>query len=242
MSSSSPPALRDRLIALDTCSLSDALDALHLTGVVAGVHQLGPPRRIAGRVRTVELGSAEGPATSIRHLGTTAIEGADEGDIIAVAHRSRDDAAGWGGLLSEAARSAGVVGVVVDGLCRDIDDYFALDLPVYGRAATPVSARGRVVEVTSGEPIQLGGVAVSPADWLIADRSGVVVIAAADVLRVLETAEGLARRERQMSADIRGGMRVTEVLDRRYEAMLEHEDRAATNQPHNQEGTRDGTA
>lgn len=211
--------LTARLLALDTSTLSDALDANGLDGVVSGLTPLGPRVRVAGAVRTVQLGPADG-SVAARHLGTRAIEAAGPGDIIVVSHRSRADAAGWGGLLSVAAKVAGVSGVIVDGSARDVDDYCDLGFPVFARSAVPTSARGRVIELTSGEPIEVGGVGVREGDWAVADASGVLFISPEHIDKVLETAERLAEKESRMARDIRSGAAVTEVLGRTYETML----------------------
>jgi regulator of RNase E activity RraA len=49
-------SLIERLAALDSCALSDALDSLGLPAAVAGLAPLSVARRIAGPVRTVKLG------------------------------------------------------------------------------------------------------------------------------------------------------------------------------------------
>ena len=211
--------LAQRLQRLDTSTLSDALDSLGLSGVVTGLTAQGPPRRIAGRARTVELGLDDGRQQT-RHLCTAAIEAASLGDVIVISHRATHLAAGWGGLLSVAAHAAGVAGVVIDGVCRDVDDYHELDFPVYARDSVPTSARGRVVEITCGTPVDIGAQRVEQGDWVIADRSGTVVIAAGTVEKVLDVAERLAAREALMAADIRASMPVTEVLGKDYESML----------------------
>lgn len=209
----------ERLAQLDTPTLSDALDALGMSSGVGGFTPFGTQRRIAGRARTVRLATDDGISRS-RHLCTAAIEAAEPGSVIVVEHHDRDDAAGWGGLLTEAAIQADVAGVVVDGACRDVDDFVALDFTVYARRAVPATARGRVVEVDTGSPVDLDGITVRPDDWVVADRSGVVVIESASVESVVSQAERIQRREQLMVADLRKGIRVTEVLGRDYEDML----------------------
>src|ERR1041385_9493514 len=98
----------ERLNRLDTCAVSDAMDKLGLRGVVTGIHQYSTPRRIAGKVLTVKLGIDDGRATAAKHLGTTAIETAEPGDIIVVEQRTGLDAAAWGGNLSLGAKVRGV--------------------------------------------------------------------------------------------------------------------------------------
>lgn len=96
-------ALAQQLASLDSCAVSDALDKLGLPGVVTGVAAVTVPRRISGRVLTVEIGPVAGAAPGTRHIATAAIEAAAEGDIIVVAAGGRTGAPGWGGILSLAA-------------------------------------------------------------------------------------------------------------------------------------------
>ncbi len=204
----------------DSCAVSDALDKLGLPGVVTGLPPVTVPRRISGRVITVELGPAEGAGRSERHIATAAIEAAARGDIIVVAAGGRTDAPGWGGILSLAAVTRGVAGVIVDGSCRDVDEARDLGLPVYARACVPRTARGRMVETRWNEPVQLAGVTVSPGDLVVADGSGVAFISAARAAEVLTAAAWIADREAAMARRIRAGEPVSQVMSAAYESML----------------------
>jgi 4-hydroxy-4-methyl-2-oxoglutarate aldolase len=209
-----------RLSNLDTCAVSDALDRLQLTGVVLGLRPLTVLRRVAGRVLTTELGPADG-RKSIRHLGTAAVDAARPGDVIVMAHKGRLDAAGWGGLLSLGAVKKGVAGVIVDGAARDIDESRELDLPVFARAAVPLTARGRVLEYNWNQKVQVGNVEVSPGDLVLADGSGVVFVAADQAERVLAAAEEIAARERAMAEGVRAGKPMADVMGANYENLLQ---------------------
>jgi 4-hydroxy-4-methyl-2-oxoglutarate aldolase len=213
-------SLTARLARLDTCGVSDALDRLGLEGAVLGLRPMWPCPRIAGRVITVRLRRAEADEHAPRHLGTAAIEAGTAGDVIVIQHHDHDAAAGWGGILSLAARLKGIEGVIVDGLCRDVDDSREAGFPVYARAATPMTARGRIVEASMGEPIRVGNLTVRPEDYVIADWSGVVFVTAARADEVIATAETLAAREAQMAEAVRAGRSVVEVMGANYESML----------------------
>jgi 4-hydroxy-4-methyl-2-oxoglutarate aldolase len=214
-------AVGERLAALDSCAVSDALDALGLAGAVAGVGPMTVARCIAGRVLTVELGAPAGAAPG-RHLCTAAIEAARPGDVIVVAHQGRSDCAGWGGNLSRAAARRGVVATIVHGAVRDVDESKAVGYPVYATSATPRTARGRAEEVSWGEPVDLGSVRVSTGDFVVADGSGVVFITAADIKSVLESAEYIVRREAAMAALLDQGEPAGEVLGADYEILIRH--------------------
>jgi regulator of RNase E activity RraA len=140
--------------------------------------------------------------------------------VIVIEHHDREDAAGWGGILSLAAKIKGVEGVVVDGTCRDVDDSRDAGFPVYARAATPVTARGRIVEASMGEPIRIGDLQVTADDYVIVDWSGAVFVEGARAGEIVGLAEILAAREAQMAADVRAGKSVVEVMGKNYETML----------------------
>src|SRR3982074_2001107 len=213
-------SLAARMARLDSCGVSDALDRLGLDGAVLGLRPMWPCPRIAGRVITVRLRRAEPGEHAPRHLGTAAIEAGAAGDVFVIQPHDTHTAAGWGGILSLAARLKGIEGVIVDGLCRDVDDSRDANFPVYARDATPMTARGRILEDSMGEPIQIGGLTVSHGDYVIADWSGAVFISASRAEEVIATAESLAEREAQMAAAVRAGRSVVEVMGANYESLL----------------------
>ena len=213
-------SLAARLARLDTCGVSDAMDRLGVSGAVLGIRPMWSCPRIAGEVITVRLRRHEPGDHSPRHLGTAAIEAGGPGQVIVIEHHDREDAAGWGGILSLAARLKGLEGVIVDGTCRDVDDSRDASFPVFARAATPMTARGRVVEASMGEPIRVGDLPVANGDYVIADHSGVVFLPADRAAEIISVAEELMRREAAMAEAVRAGRSVIEVMGANYESML----------------------
>ena len=212
-----------RLQRLDVCAVSDAMDKLGLPPSVSGLTQQSTQKRIAGQVVTYKLV----PAAQVpphegapRHLGTTAIEAAQPGNVIVIEQRTGLDAGSWGGILSLAAQLRQVAGVVVDGPVRDIDEARAYDFPVYARGLTARTARSRVAEAFTNQPVRIGEVTVCPGDFVIADASGAVFIAAADIERVLKAAEMIVGREAAMAQALRAGQPVSQVMGADYEHML----------------------
>jgi regulator of RNase E activity RraA len=177
------------------------------------------PYRIAGGVVTVKLVAALG-RTSKQHLATAAIEASGPGDVLVIEHRSREDCAGWGGILSRAAKARGIAGTLVEGSVRDVDESREIGYPVFARAAVPATARGRIVEEGWNLPVDVGGVTVHPGDFVIADGSGVVFVAKSRIEEVLLAAEEIAARERTMAEAVEAGKSVSRVMGGDYEAML----------------------
>jgi len=176
-------------------------------------------QRIAGRVRTVKLEAANG-RTAKHHLCTTAIEASAAGDVIVIEQKSGIDAAGWGGILSIGAKTKGVSGVIVEGPARDIDEATELGFPVYARSVTARTARGRIIEVSTGQPVTIGDVTVADGDYVLADGSAVTFIPAAQLERVVGEAEKIAAREGLMAKAAREGKPMSQVMGADYEQML----------------------
>lgn len=211
-----------RLKRLDACAVSDALDKLGLKGAVTGLPQRSGEGRIAGIAVTMKVGPGLTPAGPPRHLGCTAIEHAGPDHVIVVEQRSGVEAGCWGGLLTLGAQIKGVAGVVADGPLRDVDEAIAYGFPVFSRSLTSFTARGRVVELGTQVPVSIGDVSVAPGDYVLADRSAVILISAADIGRVLDAAEAIVAREAAMAKAILAGTPIGQVMGGAYEHMLEN--------------------
>ena len=219
-----------RLRRLDACAVSDALDKLGLPGAVTGLplRSTGPGgnSRIAGRAVTMQVGPGQPPAGPPKHLGCTAIEQSDGDSVIVVEQRSGVEAGCWGGLLTLGAKVRGVAGVVADGPLRDVDEAIAYEFPVFSRSLTSRTARGRVVELGVQVPVTMGAtlggeVTVQPGDYVLADRSAVIFIAAGHIARVLDAAEMIVAKEATMAKAILSGTPIGQVMGGNYEHMLE---------------------
>lgn len=215
--------LSNTLKKFDSGLVSDALDKLGMKGAVAGLSQLTVCRPIAGRVITVKLRPPKPNEAPTRHLGAGAIVAASAGDIIVVEHDGRMDCAGWGGLLARGAAHKNIGGIIVDGAVRDVDECATFDMPVFARGATPMTARGRAIEHSFNEPICIAGITVSPGDLVLADGTGVVFLAAAEAVRILDVAEQLYNREEALGREIDSGRPIDAVMNTKYEDMLKSE-------------------
>lgn len=209
-----------RLSLIDCCALSDALDKLGLTGQVTGLRRESGVGRVAGIAVTVRLGTGDPPPGPPVHLGARAIEASDEHSIIVIEQRTGVEAGCWGGLLTRGARHANVRAVVADGPVRDIDEARELEFPIFTNRLTCFTARARVVEKATNEPVEIGTVTVHPGDYIIADGSAVIVIRPENVAAVLATAEDIVGREAAMIAEMARGTKLSDVLGGNYEHML----------------------
>jgi 4-hydroxy-4-methyl-2-oxoglutarate aldolase len=210
-----------RLARLDACAVSDALDQMGLPPSVTGLLALSVRRRVSGRVITVKLAAGKHLASApARHLCTAAIDGSTPGAVIVVEQRTGIECAGWGGILSNAARGKGVSGVIIDGLARDVDEAADIGFPVYARGATARTARGRIHESETGGIISVGHLSVKDGDYVVVDSSGAAFVPSHRVLEVLIAAERIATKEGIMTKSVLAGTRVSDVMGASYEDLL----------------------
>jgi regulator of RNase E activity RraA len=212
--------LLDRLAALDTSIVSDALDFLSLPGATYGLRPLWNCPKIVGRASTVQLGPKTDAKPTV-HMITPVIDAISTDDRVLVIAGGLEGVSCWGDIVANAAIARRIRGTVIDGMSRDIEGSEAIGYPVYGRGVTMISARNRMIQVSSGEPVRMAGVAVNEDDYVIADRCGTVFVPADRIEGVLDLGERIARRQDGMVAAVRAGRSVADVMhDKEFEAVV----------------------
>ncbi|RDK03614.1 RraA family protein [Paraburkholderia lacunae] len=216
-----PTPLLDRLAALDTNTVSDALDFLGLPGATFGLHPLWDCPKIVGRASTIQLGPKTDAKPTV-HLISPVIAQIQSGDRILVIAGGIEGISCWGDILANAAQFKRIRGSVIDGMSRDIEGSESIGYPVFGRGVTMISARNRVIQVSSGERVSVAGVLVHEDDYVIADRCGTVFVPAARIEEVIDLGERIARRQDGMVEAVRGGRSVADVMhDKEFDAIKE---------------------
>jgi 4-hydroxy-4-methyl-2-oxoglutarate aldolase len=212
---------RARLQKLSTTNLSDALDKIGSGGAVIGIRPLFGMPKVVGRAVTVKI-TAAGMTRSKQHLGVGAIACAEKGDLIVIDNHGDQRNNCWGEILTCAAKTKGVSGVIIDGAARDVDICQAMEFPVFARAVVPITARGRIMQEDFNCLVRIGDVQVRPGDILVGDINGVVVIAPEKIEEVLREAEGIMEKEEAMKRDILAGLDIVEIDKKyNYERMLD---------------------
>jgi regulator of RNase E activity RraA/pimeloyl-ACP methyl ester carboxylesterase len=213
-----PRGQLERLSALDTNTVSDALDFLGLKGATFGIQPLWDCPKITGRACTIQLAS-KADSSPTAHLITPVVDAIETSDRVLVVSGGVEGISCWGDILANAAKAKGVRGTILDGCSRDIDGSRDIDYPVYGKGVTMISARDRLVQVASGQPVQMAGVTVSEGDYVIADHCGTVFIPRENIDAVLTQAERIHHRQEGMLEAVRSGAPVEQVMhDAKFEA------------------------
>lgn len=211
-----------RLAELDTNTVSDALDFLELPGATVGLRPLWQCPKIVGRASTIQLAPKQADSGLTVHPITSVIAQSAGDDRILVIAGGIEGVSCWGDIVANAAAMKHIRGTVIDGFSRDIEGSEQIGYPVYGRGVTMVSARNRLVQTGSAEPVVVAGVRVAQDDFVIADRCGSVFVPAARIDEVLDIAQRTAAKQAGMVSRVRAGQSVAEAMhDRNFAAVME---------------------
>ena len=145
-----------------------------------------------------------------------ALKVAAAGDVIVVDAAAETETSVWGGLMAGLCQRKGVVGAVVDGAIRDIDEIRDLKFPIFSRAVVPRSTHspysGRLEPIEINVSIGCGGALVDPGDIILADEIGVVAVPRKEAAEVLRRALLQAEQEEATRQRIKSGKTVDELL------------------------------
>ncbi|KHL01501.1 RraA family protein [Sinomonas humi] len=212
----SEDALIERLKALPTAAVSDALDALGIAGQLLGVAPRTATGTAAGRAFTVRYEPVD------EHGGTVGdfLDEVPAGHVVVIENAARTDCTVWGGIMSRVAAARGVAGTVVYGACRDLAASEQAGYALWSSAVFMRTGKDRVRCAEVQGRVQIAGVAVAPSDYVLADADGVLVIPANRVEEVLALAEEIERTETAIAeAAIEGGSLVAARTSFGYHAL-----------------------
>lgn len=200
-----PMDMLEAFKAIPTATISDVLDSMKLNGIVNGFRCLLPDIRIAGCAFTVKSIAAERDTYTaadfpIGHV----IEKMQPGDVFVVDLGGKE-VSHAGGLATTAMQSRGVVGMVIDGGCRDIDHIENIGFPTYSRHFCATGARSRVKILGINEPIEVSGVRVGPGDIVVADATSVAFVPSAVAEKVLAECQRREELEGQFVSNLHKG-------------------------------------
>ncbi len=141
------------------------------------------------------------------------------GSIVVMRTHHDCEVAHFGDISALIAKTAGAVGVVIDGYTRDIGRIDHLGLPLFAKGVQPIDAYGWWSLVRHSESIELsasGGanLTVEPGDLIFADRDGVLVIPQDLAADVLEAAEDRAKGEDKIREAILAGEKPMDIYRR----------------------------
>jgi 4-hydroxy-4-methyl-2-oxoglutarate aldolase len=163
-------------------------------------------RRIAGTAVTLRAPGMDG---AMVHY---AVGQARPGDVLVIDRCGDESIATIGGAVAYAARAAGVVGIIVDGLVTDLGELRQYGVPVWSRGTSAVTVKTLGLGGEFCVPVSCGGVGVTPGDAVLADENGILVLPAEDIEAAVQRALQMVQDEKRTLARIDAGEKYPDIM------------------------------
>ncbi len=124
------------------------------------------------------------------------------GDVLVIDGTNTKDTGYVGSMNSMTWLARGAVGIVTNNGVRDTDELIKQKVPVYCNGFSRGIIPGRVELDSYGQPIECGGVYVRPADLVVADGDGVMVIPAERIEDALAIAKRIQDGDQKSRASL----------------------------------------
>jgi 4-hydroxy-4-methyl-2-oxoglutarate aldolase len=201
-----PPPVEPALLHLLQRAEPATIGHFRHTGFMdPGIRGLLPDRRIAGTAVTIRCYGAD---TSIVHYALGQLR---PGDVLVMDRAGDMRHAACGGGVAFAARAAGCIGIVIDGMATDIAELREYGIPVWARGLSAVTGKRQFAQGEFCVPVSCGGVAVEPGDAVLADENGVLVMKAHEIAEAAERAIGMQEAEKKTLARVAAGERMPDI-------------------------------
>ena len=119
------------------------------------------------------------------------------------------------GIFGEGAATLasghGFVGALIDGAVRDTHELHEMNFPAFSRTISPGYIVGKCSAVAIGEPVTIGGRTIHPADVIVGDNDGVMVLRPDELLDIITRAEAIKEWEERFHKSIAAGNSVDET-------------------------------
>lgn len=197
-------AVLERLVQAEPATIGHFLD---FGFVSPEIRSLFSDRRIAGTAVTVRFTGAD---SSMMHYALGQVR---PGDVLVVDRAGDRTMAGCGGGVAHAAKCAGALGIILDGVATDIAELREHGMPVWARGLSAVTTKRLFSNGEFCTPISCGGVPVNPGDCILADENGILVLPPdpAFILAAAERAIGMQNDEKARMPRIVAGEKISDM-------------------------------
>jgi regulator of RNase E activity RraA len=201
--SNDPAALLAAYRRVEVASVSDAIEQLSGRKTYMS-HRMRPifNTKFAGFALTVLLKKEANDDPNALDGMLAAIDQGPKDSVYIMVVEDGNDIAGMGGLMGTAMAAREFSGAVIDGGVRDVAYLQRIGFPVYSLGIVPSTSVRHYRFAGSNIPVKCDGVEVKPADIVVADTDGVVVVPRADAQKVLALAQEMDFKEHSMYAYI----------------------------------------
>lgn len=212
-----------------TTTVSDMLDGFGVNAVIPAsfVAPLLPGKKIVGNAVTLRsIPERKTPTQGVIDkepikMSTREIYYLSEpGDVLVADFGGNRLVSNMGGQSALVAKTKGFKGAIVNGAVRDLPAIRDMDYPVWASGVTPITGKFRMEAIEINGPVTVHDVVVYPGDLVVADDSGVCIVPAELIAKVIDEAERVGAAEDKMRDLIASDVPISELrplFRKRYE-------------------------
>ncbi len=199
--------LVEKFKEMDTTCVSDALDRLGIKGGCEGIVPIVSGVKVVGTAFTVKYR----PCGVVKGTVGDFLDDVQAGQIVVLDNGGRTYGTVWGDIMTYYSLRRGIVGTVIDGVCRDLPRILESKYPIYTRGRFMVTGKDRVEVDGIDVPVSISNVQVKPGDIIHCDDTGVVVVPAEKAEEILVIAMEIDEAEQKILELLAQGMTLKEA-------------------------------
>lgn len=196
------PKLIELLVRAEPATIGHFLDFGFVDPQIRAMWQVP---RIAGTAVTVRC--AGNDSTMVHY----ALGQLRPGDVLLLDRFGDTRHAAVGGGVAFAAREAGCVGIIIDGVATDIQEIRDYKVPVWARGLSAVTTKRPFNNGEFCVPVSIGGVTVMPGDAVLADENGILVLKPDQIADAAPRAIEMQAAEGPRLKEVAAGARLPEL-------------------------------
>ena len=196
------PKLIELLVRAEPATIGHFLDFGFVDPAIRALWQVP---RIAGTAVTVRC--AGNDSTMVHY----ALGQLRPGDVLVIDRFGDTRHAAVGGGVAFAAREAGAVGIVIDGVATDISEIRDYAVPIWARGLSVITTKRPFNNGEFCVPVSIGGVPVLPGDAILADENGVLVLKPHQIADAAPRAVAMQAAEGPRLKEVAAGARLPEL-------------------------------
>ena len=183
--------LTERLSACYTGVIHDVMRAMSLRDFTlpSELRPILPERTLVGPAFTIEGRVAPGADAHETLLAWTGLLSLAPSGSVWVSQPNDRIVAHMGELSAETLKDKGVRGCIADGFVRDVNFLLAIGFQTWCRGFTPRDIVGHWLPAATNVPVKIGDVVITPGDYMIGDRDGLIRIPQSLAQQIAEKAE-----------------------------------------------------
>jgi 4-hydroxy-4-methyl-2-oxoglutarate aldolase len=180
------PELVDRYRSLSSATIHEASGG---KGALSSrIKPISPEMKLCGPVITLKI--RPGDNLMLHKV----IYVAEPGDVIVADAGGYTEGGVWGEIMTIAAQTRGIAGLVFNGGVRDGELIAGLGFPVFA-CTLCIKGTEKVSLGPINHPLNLDNITINPGDLIFGDRDGLVIVAREEAQKVLE--KSVAREEKE---------------------------------------------